>query len=178
MNRILLLASVSLLTFPLVGIAQSTTQTASLSAPLTAHDAHSLMKGAHSVAEYKELAGYFHQQEAEYRARQLMKRLSWTAGPQVNAGLYQKYPRPVDSARSLYESYLTSANSDALEAQHYDQLAAGEVSMIGNWQHRLRTSSNEAVCDNQGEARRFHCLPPDRMVRAPTLILYSFLIYS
>ena len=137
MNRILLLASVSLLTFPLVGIAQSTTQTASLSAPLTAHDAHSLMKGAHSVAEYKELAGYFHQQEAEYRAKAADEKVELDRRAQVNAGLYQKYPRPVDVAQSRYDSYLANANDAALQAQHYDQLAVGE----GQQDHQLATSS-------------------------------------
>jgi hypothetical protein len=97
------------------------------------------MKGAHSVAEYKELAGYFHQQEAEYRAKAADEKVELDRRAQVNAGLYQKYPRPVDSARSLYESYLTSANSDALEAQHYDQLAAGE----GQHDRQLATSSQD-----------------------------------
>jgi hypothetical protein len=137
MNRILLVASAILLTSPLAGMAQSTAQTASLSAPITAHDVHNLIKSAHTVAEYKELSGYFHQQEAEYRAKAADEKVELDRRAQVNAGLYQKYPRPVDSAQSLYESYLANANGAALEAQHYDQLAAGE----GQHDRQLATSA-------------------------------------
>jgi hypothetical protein len=126
MNRILLVASAILLTSSLAGMAQSTAQTASLSAPLTAHDAHNLIKSAHSVAEYKELAGYFRQQEAEYRAKAADEKIELDRRAQVNASLYQKYPRPVDVAQSRYDSYLANASSAAFQAQHYDQLAAGD----------------------------------------------------
>jgi hypothetical protein len=126
MNRILIVVTVLSLTFPLAGIAQSTTQTASLSAPLTAQDAHSLMRSAHSDAQYRQLAGYFHQQEADYRAKAAAEKIERDRRAQVNAGLYQKYPRPVDSAQYLYESYVTSADSAALQARHYDLLASGQ----------------------------------------------------
>jgi hypothetical protein len=137
MNRILLLASTILLTSSIAGIAQSTAQMASLSAPLTAHEANSLIKSAHSVAEYTELAGYFHQQEAEYRAKAADEKIELGRRAQVNAALYQKYPRPVDVAQSRYDSYLASANGAALQARHYDQLAAGE----GEQDRQLATSS-------------------------------------
>jgi hypothetical protein len=137
MNRILFLASGIILTSSLAGTAQSAPQTASLSAPLTAHEANSLVKSARSVAEYKELAGYFRQQEAEYRAKAADEKTELDRRAQVNAGLYQKYPRPVDVAQSRYDSYLANANSAALQAQHYDQLASGE----GQHDRQLATSS-------------------------------------
>jgi len=105
---------------------QSATQTASLSAPLTAHDVDGLIKSAHSVAEYRELAGYFRRQETDYRAKAAEEKIELDRRAQVNAALYQKYPRPVDVAQSRYDSYLASADSNALQARHYDQLAAGE----------------------------------------------------
>ena len=126
MNRILIAVSAALLTFPVTGMAQSTTQTASLSAPLTAHEVHSLMKSAHSIAEYKQLSSYFHQQEAVYRAKAGDEKIERDRRAKVNAGLYQKYPRPVDSAESLYKSYVSSADNAGLQAQHYDRLAAGQ----------------------------------------------------
>jgi hypothetical protein len=126
MNRTLIIAA-ALITFPLMGMTQSTTQTANLTIPLTANEAHSLMKSAHSTEQYKQLAGYFHQQEAVYRAKAADEKIERDRRAQVNAGLYQKYPRPVDSAQSLYESYVSGADRAAFEARHYDQLATGQT---------------------------------------------------
>ena len=137
MNRKLFFASTILLAPALAGTAQSTAQMASLSAPLTVHQANSLIKSAHSVTEYKELAGYFHQRETEYRAKAADEKIELDRRAQVNAASYQKYPRPVDSARSLYESYLANANSAAAQALHFDQLAASE----GQQSHQLAASS-------------------------------------
>jgi hypothetical protein len=126
MNRILVVAALSL-TFPLAGMAQSTTQTASLSTPITPREVHSLMLSAHNSVQYQQLAGYFHQQEAKFRAEAAAEKIERDRRAQVNAGLTQKYPRPVDSAQYLYESYLSQADSAALQAQHFDQLAAAQT---------------------------------------------------
>jgi hypothetical protein len=126
MNRTLI-AAVALITFPLLGIAQSTTQIANLSSPMTPQQVHSLIKSAHSTEEYRQLSGYFHQQEAVYRAKATDEKTERDRRAQVNAGLYQKYPRPVDSAQSLYESYISTADNAALQARHYDQLATGQT---------------------------------------------------
>jgi hypothetical protein len=127
MNRALIVAA-ALITFPLAGIAQSTTQVANLSTPMSPQQAHSLIKSAHSTEEYKQLAGYFHQQEAVYRGKAADEKIERDRRAQVNAGLYQKYPRPADSAQSIYESYVSNADNAALQARHYDQLAAGPSS--------------------------------------------------
>jgi hypothetical protein len=100
---------------------------ANLSTSMTPQQAHSLIKSAHSNEEYRQLSGYFHQQEAVYRAKAADERLERDRRAQVNAGLYQKYPRPVDSAQSLYESYVSTADNAALRARHYDQLATGQT---------------------------------------------------
>ena len=68
MNRSLVLAATLSLAFPFAGMAQSSMQTASLSAPMTPREVHSLMRSAHDSAQYKQIAGYFHQQEAKFRA--------------------------------------------------------------------------------------------------------------
>jgi len=83
----------------------------------------SLIKSAHSSAQYTQIAGYYHQREAMYRAKAAEEKAERDRRAQVNAALMQKYPRPVDSAQYLYESYLSDANSAAVQAQHYDQLA-------------------------------------------------------
>ena len=126
MNRILVVAALSL-TFPLAGMAQSTTQTASLSTPINPREVHSLVLSAHTGAQYQQLASYFHQQEAKFRAEAAAEKIERDRRAQINAGLTQKYPRPVDSAQYLYESYVSQADSAALQAQHFDQLAAAQT---------------------------------------------------
>jgi hypothetical protein len=126
MNRILVVAALSL-TFPLAGMAQSTTQTASLSTPISPREVHSLVLSAHTGAQYQQLASYFHQQEAKFRAEAAAEKIERDRRAQINAGLTQKYPRPVDSAQYLYESYVSQADSAALQAQHFDQLAAAQT---------------------------------------------------
>jgi hypothetical protein len=108
-------------------MAQPVTQTTTQPTSLSSQELHSLLKSAHSSADYQQLAGYYHQQEAKYRAEAASEKIERDRRAQVNAGLYQKYPRPVDSAQYLYESYLESANQAAAQAQHFDQLAAGQT---------------------------------------------------
>jgi len=127
MNRRLLVVATLSFVFPLAAIAQSTEQTASVTTPTSQREIHDLIKSAHTTAQYKELAGYYCQQEAEYRAKAAAERVERDRRAQVDAVRYQKYPRPVDSAQYLYESYVSSADSAALQAQHYDQLASGQT---------------------------------------------------
>jgi hypothetical protein len=81
------------------------------------------MATAHTVDQYKQIATYFHLREASLRAKAAAEKTELERRAQVNAGLYQKYPRPVDSAQSLYESYVSDADSAAAHARHYDQLS-------------------------------------------------------
>jgi hypothetical protein len=127
MNRTSIAIAALSLTLPLSGMAQANTQTASLSTPLSARQVNELVKSAHSTAQYKELASYYHQQEAQYRAEAATEKAERDRRAQVNAGLMQKYPRPVDSAQYLYESYVSKADSAALQARHYDQLAGNPI---------------------------------------------------
>jgi hypothetical protein len=126
MNRTMMFVAALSLLVPSTGVAFSSMQTASQSAPLSRAEVHNLMKSAHTSAEYSQLAEYFHRQEVDYRAKAAAEKVERDRRAQVNASLYQKYPRPVDTAEARYESYLADANGAALQAQHYDQLAAGQ----------------------------------------------------
>jgi hypothetical protein len=126
MNRTLI-AAAALLTFPLTGMAQSTAQASNLTMPMTAHEAQSLVKSAHSVEQYKQLSSYFHQQEATYRAKAADEKIKRDQMAQGTAGQYHKIPTPADFAQSVYESYVSKADKAALQARRYDQLATGET---------------------------------------------------
>jgi hypothetical protein len=126
MNRTLQILATLSLAFPLEVIAQST-QTASMTAPLSPQEVRALLKSAHTSTEYKQVAAYYRQQEADYRGKAAAEKAERDRRAQIDAGLYQKYPRPVDSAQYLYDSYVSSADRAALQARHYDQLAAGRA---------------------------------------------------
>ena len=126
MNRSLVLVATLFLALPFAGMAQTSMHTASLSTPMTPREVHSLMRSAHDSAHYKQIAGYFHQQESKFRAEAAAEAVERDRRTPDNAALYhyQKYPRPFDTAQHLYESYLSKADSAATQAQHFDQLAA------------------------------------------------------
>ncbi len=123
MNQRLLISAALALTVLLFST-QSPAQTPATPAHLTHHDLANLMANAHTTGQFKQLAAYFHSQESEYRAKAAAEKIERDRRAQVNAGLYQKYPRPVDSAEYLYESYVASADQAAAQALHYDQLAS------------------------------------------------------
>jgi hypothetical protein len=131
MNRTMILVATLSLALPLAGIAQSSTETANVSMPMSGPELHSLIKTAHSSAQYKQLADYFHQKEVKCEADAAAEKIERDRRAQVNAGLYQKYPRPVDSAEYRYEADLADAKSAATQAQHYDQLAATQAQREG-----------------------------------------------
>jgi hypothetical protein len=126
MNRALVLVATLSLSLPLAGMAQSSTQTASLSTPTTPREVHRLMRIAHDNAQYKQIADYFHQQEAKFRAEAAAEKIERDHCGQVSASLMHKYPRPVDVAQYWYESYVSQAGNAALKAQHFEQLAVAK----------------------------------------------------
>jgi len=83
-----------------------------------------MMQNAHDTTQYKQLADYYHQQEANYRAQANAELMERDRRAQYTMGTAQKYPRPVDSAEYLYESYVSQADDAAAKAKHYDDLAA------------------------------------------------------
>lgn len=124
MNRFAVAVAALTLGFPFIATAQATMQTASLTTPASEHEMHSLMKSAHSGDQYRQLAAYFHQREADYRAKATAENTELDRLPEANARMAQKYPRPADSAQYRYELYVSSASKAAALAERYDELAA------------------------------------------------------
>jgi hypothetical protein len=124
MNRVVIAIALLSLFSPLAGSAQNTIQAASVNAPVTPQEAHDLMKSAHTVAQDQQLAEYFLQREANYRAKAAAEKVKLDQLSQVNPYRYQKYPRPVDWAKTRYESDLSDADKAAVKAHRYSQLAA------------------------------------------------------
>jgi len=84
----------------------------------------SLIQNAHDAAQYKQLADYYRQQEAQYRAMAAAEKAEWNKRVQASLGGESlKKPNPADSAHRLYDSYSYQADHNADLAAHYEQLA-------------------------------------------------------
>jgi hypothetical protein len=127
MNRILKVVAAVSLAVPLAGMAQPAAQTANQSTEMTKQQLRDLQKNAHESAQFKQLADYYHQQEAEYRAKAADEKVEWDRRQQMDPyGTAVKIPSPANSAERLYESYSYEADHNGDLANHYDQLAAGQ----------------------------------------------------
>jgi hypothetical protein len=93
-------------------------------ARLTRPDVRQQIQTAHNPQQYQALADYFRLQEKSFRAKAAAEKLVWDARSQNIAATGNKYPRPVDSAHYLYDSYSYDADQSRQKAEHYEQLAA------------------------------------------------------
>jgi hypothetical protein len=79
---------------------------------------------AHTAEQYKTLATYFSSQAKSYKQKAANEKQEWWRRSQVDAALYEKYPRPVDSSRNRYEYFAYEAQQMNAQASRYEELAA------------------------------------------------------
>jgi hypothetical protein len=110
------------MTVPL--LAQSSNPVASRgSAHYSKAELAQLRKEAHTPEQYRALAVYFDQRKRSFQEQANQEKKEWERRSQNVTGPAAKYPRPVDSARNLYEYYDYEAHqADVLQAQ-YERLA-------------------------------------------------------
>jgi len=78
---------------------------------------------AHAPAQYVVIASYYGAQKADYLHQAAEEKKEWERRSQNITGASAKYPRPVDSARNLYEYYMYKASkAETLQAK-FSQLA-------------------------------------------------------
>jgi hypothetical protein len=90
---------------------------------LTPAQIRDMARSAHTPEQYTQLADYY-----QARRRMYVKKASetmdlWARRNAVITPLGEKWPRPVDSARDLYDYYLHQAAKSAATAQRYSNLA-------------------------------------------------------
>jgi hypothetical protein len=86
-----------------------------------------LVREARAPEHYKILAGYYDERAKSYLQKAAEEKADLDRRSQSIVGIQAKYPRPVDSARNLYEYYMAeAAEAGRLEAK-YSQLAAPDV---------------------------------------------------
>jgi len=78
-----------------------------------------LKRSAQTPAQYAVLASYYGAQKADYLRQATEEKKDWERRSENVSGAFGKYPRPVDSARNLYEYYLYKASEyEVLEAKY------------------------------------------------------------
>lgn len=78
---------------------------------------------AHTPEQYKNLAGYYEKRQQDYLQQAVEEKKEWERRNQNIMGVAAKYPRPVDSARYLYEYYVEMATEAGALSAKYNQLA-------------------------------------------------------
>lgn len=83
-----------------------------------------MAKDAKTPEQYTALAQSYGQVQKSYLAKAAEEKQEWDRRSQNIVSIAAKYPRPVDSARNLYEYYAYKASEAGALATKYSQLAA------------------------------------------------------
>ena len=127
MVRNLLATCLLSLAFTGIGNAQGSVPVQETGAHYTHAQLKQLVVNAHAPEQYKALASYFGKQHNDDLQQASEEKKEWERRSQNVMGVAAKYPRPVDSARNLYEYYMyKAAEAGALEAK-YSRLAAPDA---------------------------------------------------
>jgi hypothetical protein len=114
-----------ILTFALAGTvsAQSIASPAKSGTQYTRAQLKQLVRDAHTTTQYSALAGYYGEQKKLYAQQAAAEKQEWERRSQNIMAVAAKYPRPVDSARNLYEYYAyKTTEAESLEFR-YQQMA-------------------------------------------------------
>ena len=82
-----------------------------------------MVREAHSVEQYTVLADYYATRRRWYKRKAAEEMHLWAERSAVITSLSEKWPRPVDSARNLYDYYEYKANEAATLQARYSKLA-------------------------------------------------------
>jgi hypothetical protein len=124
MTRNIFAACILSIAFAGAGNAQGTASSPGTGATYTQAQVKQLERNAHAPDQYKALASYYGERQKSYLQEAAEEKKEWERRSQNVMGVLAKYPRPVDSARNLYEYYMSKASeAGSLEAK-YNQLSS------------------------------------------------------
>jgi spore coat polysaccharide biosynthesis protein SpsF (cytidylyltransferase family) len=134
MKRALLFAWVTAFCLSTFGVAQEHAS----SCP-TASEVHysraqlrQLTKEAHTQSQYQALAEHFRNQQQRFQQQAHSEEQEWVRRSQFTVGVAQKYPRPADSAKNLYDYYAYEADQNGKLAAQYEKLAQQAPQLASN----------------------------------------------
>ncbi|MGD0830596.1 MAG: hypothetical protein ABR907_06620 [Terracidiphilus sp.] len=127
MNRNLFATCILALALPGAASAQGAASSAETGTHYTQAQVKELALNAHAPAQYTALASYYGERQNDYLQKAAEEKQEWIRRSQNIVGVAAKYPRPVDSARNLYEFYMYKASeAGSLEAK-YSRMAAPDA---------------------------------------------------
>ena len=127
MKRNLFTAWILSLALPGVASAQGAASSAETGDHYTQGQAKQLARNAHAPEEYKVLASYYGERQNNYLRKAAEEKQEWARMNQNITSVAAKYPRPVDSARNLYEYYIYKASEAEALVAKYSRLAAANT---------------------------------------------------
>jgi hypothetical protein len=89
-----------------------------------------LAQEANTPNQYADLSAYYAEQQKKYAAHAAEEKAEWARRSQNIMVVAAKYPRPVDSARNLYEYYTYKATEAGQLAAKYEQKAHPEPASV------------------------------------------------
>jgi len=118
------------LAFAGVGSAQGAASSAETGDHSTEAQMKQMARNARSPEQYRSLAGYYGERQRSFLDKAAAEKAEWERRSENVSGILAKYPRPVDSARNLYEYYMAEANeAEKLEAK-YSGMAASDAATV------------------------------------------------
>jgi hypothetical protein len=107
--------------------AQSAVSSAETGVHYTKAQVKELKRNAQAPAQYAVLTSYYSAQKADYLRQAAEEKKEWERRSKNVSGAFSKYPRPVDSARNLYEYYLYKASENGVLEAKYSRLTAPDA---------------------------------------------------
>jgi hypothetical protein len=124
MTRKLIATCILSIAFTGVGLAQGAMSSAQTDAHYTQAQLKDLALNAHAPEQYKVLAGYYGQEQNRYAKLAAEEKIELDRrSSQPIVSTLAKYPRPVDSARNLYEYYRYKASENGALVAKYGRMA-------------------------------------------------------
>jgi hypothetical protein len=75
---------------------------------------------AHNTEQYEALASYFRTRQQDFEQKAQVEKAEWERRSQNVTSTAAKYPRPVDSAKNLYDYYTYEAQQMSQEVAFYE----------------------------------------------------------
>jgi alkylhydroperoxidase/carboxymuconolactone decarboxylase family protein YurZ len=123
-KKSLLAASVLTLALAIAASTSASGAPADKTSQPTSGQLKQMTKDAHTPEQYSALAQSYGQLQKAYLDKASEEKQEWDRRSQDIVSIAAKYPRPVDSARYLYEYYTYKATEAGALATKYSQLAA------------------------------------------------------
>jgi hypothetical protein len=123
MRKIQIAVGILTLTLASFGVAQGTTSSKTTGEHYSQSELKKMASDARTPQQFSALANYYGNQQQTYLQKAAAEKLEWVRRSQYTTSISARYPRPVDSARNLYEYYAYKASEAGALSDKYHQLA-------------------------------------------------------